>query len=152
MTQCTHDFTPHYRWEWHLREQWRGSFRERKRHSSGAFVELVRERGLLEQPVLDCSCGMGLKTIVMREAGLTVHGSDIRAEAVRLAHLLAKEEGHADIRYFAASWAELPQVSGVRYAAIFNDALSWVCSEDEMAANLKGLHDCLLPGGVLTYM
>ena len=106
MTQCTCDYTPHYRWEWHLREQWRGSFRERKRHSSGAFMELVRESGMLAQAVLDSSCGLGLKTIVMREAGLEVHGADGCAEAIRLARLFAEEEGHSDIPYFVASWAE----------------------------------------------
>ena len=152
MTQCTYDFAPHYRWEWLLREQWRGSFRQRKHHSPDAFVELVRERGSLNEPVLDCSSGLGLKTIVMREAGLGVHGADGCPEAIRLARLFAEEEGHADIPYFVSSWAELPRSTEVRYAAIFNDALSWVYAEDELAASLRGLHDCLLPGGSLAYM
>jgi len=151
MPQCSFDYTPHYRWEWFIRDQWRHSFRERKRRSSGAFVELVRERGLLDQAVLDCSCGLGLKTIVMREAGLRVHGSDICPEAIRLARLFAEEEGHSDISYFVSSWAELPQTSTARYVAVFNDVLSWVHSEEEMDASLRGLHDCLLPGGFLAY-
>ena len=68
------DYTVFYRWEWFRRVQWRGTFRRKKRHSSGAFVELVRERGLRDEPVLDCSCGLGLKTIVMKEAGVSVFG------------------------------------------------------------------------------
>jgi len=152
MTQCSPDYGAHYRWEWFRRAQWRGSFRERKRHSSGAFIDLMRERGIADQPVLDCSCGLGLKTIVMREAGLTVAGSDACGEAVRLARVFAAEEGRADIHYFVSSWADLPERTETRYAAIFNDALSWVYSDDEMAASLKGLHDCLAPGGVLAYM
>jgi len=145
MTDCPNDYTPHYRWEWFRREEWRGSFRGRKRHSSGAFVELVRERGLNPAPVLNCSSGLGLKAIVMREPGLSVHGSDCCRKAIGLARVFAEEEGHAGIPYFVSSWADLPRATDVRYAAVFNDALSWVYSDDEMAASLKGIHDCLVP-------
>jgi SAM-dependent methyltransferase len=152
MTECAFDYAVHYRWEWFARESWRGSFRERKRHSSVGFAELLRERGLASEPVLDCSCGLGLKTIVMREAGLEVHGSDGCAEAVELARAFAAEQGHPELPCFVSSWAELPERAPARYAAVFNDALSWLHSEEEMAASLKGLHDCLLPGGLLAYM
>ena len=150
-TRSYDGYSAHYRWEWFGRKEWRGSFRQRKRHSSEAFAELVRERGLGEKYVLDCSCGLGLKTIVMKEAGLKAQGSDECALAVECARLLAEEEC-IDIEYFVSSWAELPQKTDTRYPAIFNDALSWVYSEDEMTASLKGLHDCLLPGGILVYM
>jgi hypothetical protein len=53
--------------------------------------------------------------------------------------------------YFVSSWAELPMRTEEHYAAIFNDALSWVHSDEEIADSLKGLHDCLRPGGILTY-
>lgn len=149
---CTYDYTAYYRWEWACRQDWRGSFRERKRHSSGAFIELMHERGLAAETVLDCSCGLGLKTIVMREGGLNAQGADQCELAVEYARLLAEEEGHADLRYFVSSWAELPRRTETRYAAIFNDALSWMYSDEEMAASLKGFHDCLVPGGILTYM
>lgn len=152
MAKCANDYTAHYRWEWFRREQWRRSFREMKRHSSNAFVELVQDRKTVDKPVLDCSCGLGLKTIVMREAGLNVHGSDGCAQAIELARLFAAEEGHTDIPYFVSSWAELPRRTETRYAAIFNDALCWTHSDEEMAASLRGIHDCLLPGGILTYM
>jgi len=88
----------------------------------------------------------------MREAGLTVHGSDGCALAVEYARLLAGEEGYSDIPYYVSSWADLPRRTDTRYAAIFNDALSWIYSEKEMASSLKGLFDCLRPGGILAYM
>lgn len=152
MARCSSDYSAHYRWKWFNREHWRRSFREQKRRSSGAFIELMRERGMENQPVLDCSCGLGLKTIVMREAGLAVSGADACPEAVRLARRFAEEEGHEDIPYFVSSWADLPRNAEIRYAAIFNDALSWVYEDKEMAASLRGLHDSLLPGGILAYM
>jgi SAM-dependent methyltransferase len=152
MDDLSTDYTVFYRWQWFSRERWQGIFRERKRHSSGGFVELVRERGLAGEKVLDCSCGLGLKTIVIREAGLDVEGSDGCRFAVEHARQLAAEEGHGDLRFFQATWAGLPQATDRRYAAVFNDALSWVYSEQEMAASLRGLHDVLRPGGLLAYM
>jgi SAM-dependent methyltransferase len=146
------NYTAHYRWEWFRRGQWRPTFRQWKRHSAGAFVELVKQRGLERQPVLDCSSGLGLKTIVMREAGLAVQGSDRCALAVQYARELAAEEGHADLPFFVSVWAELPRKTDTRFAAVFNDALSWVYEDAEMAAGLQGLHDCLRPGGLLAYM
>jgi SAM-dependent methyltransferase len=134
------------------RAQWRRSFRERKRHSSLAFADLLRERGIVAEPVLDCSCGLGLKTIVMREAGLNVQGSDICGLAIEYARLLAAKEGHPDIAFFVSSWADLPRTADRRYAAVFNDALSWTHSDEDMAAGLRGVHGCLRPGGVLVYM
>jgi len=152
MADTSNDYAVHYRWEWFRRSQWRGTFRQRKRHSSGGFVELVTERGLADEPVLDCSCGLGLKTIVMHEAGLNVRGADGCAAAVEYARLLAAEEGRPDIAYFRSAWADLPGASDERYAAIFNDALSWVYTEEEMAASLRGFHEALQPGGLLVYM
>ena len=152
MAGFTTDYTVFYRWQWFSRARWQGTFRERKRHSSSAFVELIKERGSADKPALDCSCGLGLKTIVMKEAGLNVHGSDGCALAIEHARQLAAEEGHSDITFFRSTWADLPRTAEQRYVAVFNDALSWVYSEEEMAASLKGFHDVLLPGGILTYM
>ena len=80
----------------------------------------MRDRNMENDPVLDCSCGLGLKTIVMREAGLNVEGSDVCGQAIDLARRFAEEEGHSDIPYFVSSWAELPRRTETRHAAIFN--------------------------------
>jgi len=152
MDNFTTDYTVFYRWEWFRRAQWQKRFRKRKRASAGGFVALVKERECDKEMVLDCSCGLGLKTIVIKEAGINVEGSDKCALAIECARLLAEEEGHLDLRFFPAAWEELPRATDKRYAALFNDALSWVYSEEEMALSLKGLHDVLRPGGVLAYM
>jgi len=146
------DYTAYYRWQWFARAQWRNDFRRTKRASATAFAQLVKERGFSDKPVLDCTSGLGIKTIVIREAGLAVDGSDKCAFAVEHARLFAEEEGHGDLKFFEAAWQSLPKAAPTRYAAIFNDALSWIYSKREMAASLKGLHDALLPGGILVYM
>ncbi|MCP4645567.1 MAG: class I SAM-dependent methyltransferase, partial [bacterium] len=152
MPAFTTDYDVFYRWQWFSRDRWRGGFREGKRHSSLGFADLLKERGMAEEPVLDCSCGLGLKTLVMKELGLRVEGSDACAEGIEYARRFAAEEGHPDLAYFPSTWAELPEATEQRYAAVFCDALSWIHEDADMAASLRGLHDVLRPGGVLVYM
>ena len=56
--------------------------------------------------VLDCSCGLGCKTILLAEMGYEVEGADGSAFAVKCAAELAAEEGHS-IRFFRARWETL---------------------------------------------
>ena len=142
-----------YHWEWFRRDAWRPTFRHWKRGRFGGscacFTEIVRELG--GGPALDCSCGFGLKTIVMADMGLDVVGSDGCAFAVEKARELAELEGH-DIEYFTSAWSELPERTGRRFVAIFNDALSWTVTREAFEASLRGLRDALEPRGVLVFM
>ncbi|HUW56329.1 MAG TPA: class I SAM-dependent methyltransferase [Planctomycetota bacterium] len=141
-----------YRWDWFHRDAWRRTFRDWKRGkfggSSACFAEIVRELG--GGPTLDCSCGLGLKTIVMKEMGVDIIGSDRCAFAVEKARELAASEG-LDIKYFTSSWAALPKRTPQRFAGIFNDALTWTLTREEFEASLRGLHEALDPGGVLVF-
>ena len=143
----------HYRWEWFRREAWRPGFRASKRGrfggSCGCFAEIVRDLG--GGPVLDCTCGLGLKTIVMKEMGLDVVGSDGCAFGVEKARELAALDG-LDVEYFTSTWAKLPERMDARFTAIFNDALSWTLTREDFEASLRGLRDALAPGGVLVFM
>jgi len=151
MPDFTFDYTAYYRWEWFRKAQWQASFRVWKRRSTGGFIELVKGRGLAQEPMLDCTCGLGLKTIVLKEEGINVEGSDVCALAIECARVLAAEEGHPDLGFFQAAWDELPQATSTRYAAVFNDVVSWIYSDEDMAAALEGMHDVLRPGGILAY-
>jgi len=148
-----HAWETHHRWEWFRREDWRPTFRDWKRGESGGscacFAETVGDLG--GGPVLDCSCGFGLKTIVMKEMGLDVTGSDACAFAVEKARELAGIEGHS-IDYFLSTWADLPRQTEQRFVAIFNDALSWTATREEFEASLRGFLGALRPGGVLVFM
>ena len=135
-----------YRWEWFRRQQWLPDFREAKRKSCEAFARALEGCDL----VLDCSCGFGLKTVVMKEMGLNVVGSDGCAYAVERARELARREGK-DIEFFASTWEDLPLRTDLRFDGVFNDALSWIATRDEFEAALAGLRAVLKPGGVLVF-
>ncbi|MCG3180756.1 MAG: hypothetical protein BIFFINMI_03119 [Phycisphaerae bacterium] len=149
----TEDWQTLYRWEWFHRAQWRGTFRAAKAGpgggSAGCFARIVRERG--GGPALDCSAGLGLKTIVMAEMGVQIAGSDGCGLAVEHARELARMEDCA-VEFFQSTWAELPARTGRRFAAVFSDVLSWTLTREEFEAALIGLRDVLLPGGVLVFM
>ncbi len=142
-----------YRWEWFRREQWRPGFREAKAGkwggSCGAFKRILDDAG--GGLALDSSCGLGLKTIVLREMGVSVVGCDGCAFAVEKARELARLEGH-EIEYFVAKWSELPERTSQRFDAVFNDALCWIVTREEFAASLRGFLGVLTPGGVLVFM
>ena len=142
-----------YRWEWFRREVWRRTFRDAKRGKGGGscacFKEILDELG--GGPALDCTCGLGLKTIVLKEMGVDVIGSDRCEFAVEKARELAEMEG-LDIEYFVSSWAELPTRTDRRFRAIFNDALSWTLTRETFEASLRGFFEVLEPGGVLVFM
>lgn len=137
-----------HRWEWFRRRQWLANFRERRHAISTAVAALLRERGLAEGHLLDCSCGLGFHTIAFAEAGLCVSGADQSALAVGRAQELAHREGHA-ISFFVASWHDLPTCVPQRFDAIFCDALSWIPTRHAFQEALQGLRQALRPGGVL---
>lgn len=138
-----------YRWEWFHREDWLPGFRERKRHSPAAFKQTMD--GLGGSFVLDSSCGLGLKTLVLRDLGLRVSGSDECGFAVQKARELAKA-ARQEIVFFGSPWAELPERTSHRFDGVFNDALSWIVTRGEFEAALRGLCGVLRPGGVLVFM
>ncbi len=140
-----------HRWQWFQRAQWLGSFREWKRGSPLAFGRVIDE--ITDEnggAVLDSSCGLGLKTIVMKELGLDVSGSDGCGFAVEKARELAAAEG-LDIEYFVSCWEELPVRTDRRFDGIFNDALSWIATREEFTASLRGFLGALRAGGALVF-
>jgi SAM-dependent methyltransferase len=137
-------------WEWFRRSQWLDRFRDTKLLLRDAVSGLLRERGLADGLLLDCSCGLGSQAITFAEAGLRVAGSDRSGFAVSRAAEMAKNHGR-EIDFFQGAWQELPARTTQRFDAVFCDALSWLHTDEEMAAALRGLCGVLRPGGVLIF-
>jgi SAM-dependent methyltransferase len=138
-------------WEWFRRHQWLDRFRDTKLMLCEAVSSLLMERGLADGLLLDCSCGLGSQAITFAEAGLRVTGSDRSGFAVSCAAEMAKDHGRK-IDFFKAMWQELPARTTQRFDAVFCDALSWLHTDEEMAAALRGLRGVLRPGGVLIFL
>ncbi len=86
-----------WRWTWFVKEQWQPTFRKSKEGTRRALASLLPKLGV--SSVLDCSCGLGWKTILLAEMGYAVEGCDACDFAVKRASELAREEGH-EIRFF----------------------------------------------------
>jgi SAM-dependent methyltransferase len=137
-------------WEWFRRSQWIDHFRDTKLLLRDAVAGLLRERGLADGLLLDCSCGLGSQALTFAEAGLRVTGSDRSGLAVSCAAKMARNQGR-EIDFFQAMWQELPARTMQRFGAVFCDALSWLHTDEEMAVALRGLRGVLQSGGVLIF-
>ena len=140
-----------HRWDWFRRSRWHGNFRDGKRLLAASITGVLKDFGMADGLVLDCSCGLGFQAIVLREAGLRVCGADRGKFAVDRARELARAEGH-EIDFFVSRWDELPAKTQLRFDAVFCDALSWLHTDEDMAAALLGLCGVLRPGGILIFL
>jgi len=133
-----------WKWMWFAKEQWQHDFRQDKEGTQRALSVLLPE--LEVRSVLDCSCGLGCKTILLAEMGYEVEGSDGCATAVLHAAELAREEGH-DIRFFQSRWDELGSKAGRSYDCVYNDSFAWILTRKSLQASARGIFSALRPGG-----
>ena len=133
-----------WKWRWFTKEQWQGEFRKHREGPRRALASLLGKLGV--KSVLDCSCGFGLKTILLAEMGYDVEGSDGCAFAVRRASELAREEG-LDIRFFRSRWEKLGETCGRKYDCVYNDAFAWITRRSALSASARGICAALKRGG-----
>jgi SAM-dependent methyltransferase len=141
-----------YRWEWFRREQWLPKYpalSQRGRAWLDSFGRLLGDPQ--DKVVLDCSCGFGAKTVALSQMGFRTYGSDGCSFAVEKAQELARQRS-LSVEYFVSTWADLPQKAPARFHGVFNDALSWIVTEEEFEASIRGIREALLPRGVLVFL
>ena len=140
----------YYRWEWFHRQQWLAGFRQSE--------PFARWRAMLEaigdpegKRVLDATCGLGRKTLVMDECGLDVMGSDASAYAVERARELALGEAR-EIDFFVSTWRDLPHRTSERFDAVFVDAfMDCIETYEDLVASFAGIGSALTDGGVFVF-
>ena len=145
------EWNTHWRWEWLLNHGWRMD----AIRASYAAKSVEHLAGLLRrldvQSILDCSCGLGLKTILLADEGFDICGSDISSIAVERAAELAKREGFK-IEFRQAGWSAVPDVWGRnRFDCVFCDALSWTPNDAILRGSAIGFCGTLRPGGLLLW-
>jgi SAM-dependent methyltransferase len=133
-----------WKWTWFAREQWLGEFREQKKGTRRFLKSLLPE--LAVKSVLDSSCGLGTKTILLAEMGYDVEGCDWSKVAVRHAAELGREEGF-DIRFFHSRWEKLAETAGRKYDCVYNDGFHWIKAHRSLLASAEGIHSVLKRGG-----
>ena len=80
-----------WKWFWFTRDQWQPEFRKWKEGTRQAMRSLLPR--LKVKSILDCSCGLGWKSIILAEMGYEVEGCDASTVAVRRAADLVNQEG-----------------------------------------------------------
>ncbi len=142
-----------HRWEWFRREKWRQGFRA---HISGAGGGPARAFGDLANSidakvVLDASCGLGRRAILLAEKGLNVLGSDVSGTAITHARELARDE-NSPVTFFRSAWNDLPKNMPHHFDGILVTGLNLEPSWDHLGIALVGLYHALQPGGFLMFV
>ncbi|TKJ43341.1 hypothetical protein CEE36_04735 [candidate division TA06 bacterium B3_TA06] len=133
-----------WKWKWFAKQTWKADFRESKEGTRRALSSLLPRLNV--KSILDCSCGLGWKTILLAEMGYEVEGSDGSAIAVKYASQLAKEEG-LRIKFFRSRWEELEKHSRRKFDCVYNDAFAWIMSRKSLEASARGIYSVLNKGG-----
>ena len=143
----------YHRWQWFRRRQWWPSVRDRmlaaRGRECGALLSLLG--GPAGRRVLDATCGLGRRSLVLGHLGAVVTGTDACAYAVERARELAAGEGMA-VEFRVAAWRELPAHLPDRFDAAVADAFSDCCEpHDDLVASFAGVAGALKPGGLFLF-
>ncbi|MEM2947469.1 MAG: class I SAM-dependent methyltransferase [Candidatus Bathyarchaeia archaeon] len=96
--------------------------------------------------ILDCSCGLGFKTIMFAKEGYEVEGSDASAIAIKYAPKVAEEEG-LKIRFFRSRFDNLWEKCKRKYDCVFSDYFDELGSRAALKASARGIYSVLKDGG-----
>ena len=138
-----------WKWTWFTKELWQRDFRKAKEGTRRALKSLLHK--LQVESVLDCSCGLGWKTIILAEMGYEVEGSDGCAFAVKRASELAREEG-VELRFFRSRWEDLGKRAARKYDCVYNDAFAWITTRRSLEASARGIYSALEQGGKFLFV
>lgn len=137
-----------WKWSWLARDAWLRPYRKELAEGMGALRTLLDEHNV--RTVLDASCGLGVKTIILAEQGYQVEGADSSAIGVQYAPKLAEEHGKR-VRFFHSSNEDLGRLSGRTYDCVFSDGFDELPSREILAASARGVHSVLDPGGLFVF-
>lgn len=150
----TEDWDVIWKWQWFRRALWQPYFRDPS-HPEGRPARLTPIWAhVLKQydtkRVLDSQCGLGLRTILLQEAGFDMVGADASPAAVQHAQELAAARG-LEIPYHNYTWQELGDKFEPGFDAVINDAFAWTLSRSELRFAAHNFASILKPGGVLVF-
>lgn len=141
-----------HRWEWFRRTRWRAGFRAAIHGVGGgltrAFGDLAHMAG--GEVLLDASCGLGRRAILLAEKGHHIVGSDQSGVAIARAKELARDES-SPATFFKSTWSDLPKHIPHRFDGILASALALVPTFDQLGAAFVGMFHALNPGGFVMW-
>ncbi len=150
----TEDWDVIWRWQWFRRPLWQPYFRDpshpegKPARSAPVWTYILQQFDA--KRVLDCTCGLGLRAIILQEAGFEMAGTDVSPMAVQYAHELA-ESRNLTIPFSQARWQDLGDLYEHEFDAVINDAFAWTLSRTELRFAAHNFASILKPGGVLIF-
>ena len=139
-----------WRAEWFQRDRWLDDFRDRE------DILLMRDQVAALLPrdefprLLDSSCGIGQKSVVLAESGYEVEASDASEAAVRITAEHAHFAG-LSIPVLRSRWEALGSTGLGSFDAVYNDAFDLLETKEALLQSARGFHAVLREGGRLFF-
>jgi len=133
-----------WKWSWFTRKTWVPKYL--KETSSGLQPLFSLLPRLHVKSILDCSCGLGFKTVMFAKKGYEVEGSDASVTAIKYAPKIAEEEG-LKIRFFRSRFEDLEKNCKRKYDCVFSDYFDELSSRSALRASAKGIYSVLRQDG-----
>lgn len=133
-----------WKWWWFIKDTWIDNAWEDNKIALKPLFPLLSKWKV--KSILDCSCGLGLKTILFANKGYNVEGSDASANAIKYAPELSKEKS-VDIKFFKSRYSELNKKCKREYDCVWCDNFDELRSQRLLTVSAKGICSVLKKGG-----
>lgn len=137
-----------WKWSWFTREVWLPEYWKENQNTLKPIFSLLSR--LQVKSILDCSCGLGVKTVLFARMGYEVEGSDSSTVAIRCAPHLAKEEG-VTIKFFRSRYEELGEKCRRKYDCVYSDNFDEIGTGRTLESSARGIYSVLEKGGRLLF-
>jgi len=133
-----------WKWLWFSRDTWMSEYWKKTELALKPLLKLLPEFQV--KSILDCSCGLGFKTILFVKGGYDVEGADASPMAIKYAPQLARELG-LKIHFFLSTFEELPSKTQREYDCVYSDYFDELETEKELLNSARGIYSVLKKGG-----
>ena len=133
-----------WKWWWFAKDTWSADAWRDNRKALKPLFPLLSTWEV--RSILDCSCGLGFKTVLFAKKGYDVEGSDASANAIKFAPQLAKEKG-VKIKFFRSRYSELGKICKRKYDCVWSDNYDELRTLRLLRSSAKGMYSVLKKGG-----
>lgn len=138
-----------WKWLWFTRDVWESEYWKEERIALKPVFSLLLK--LRVESILDCSCGLGYKTVLFAKAGYEVEGSDASAIAIKYAPQLAKDE-RVKIRFFRSRYEELNKKCKRKYDCVWSDNFDEISTYKYLKTATRSIYSVLNHDGKFVFV
>jgi SAM-dependent methyltransferase len=134
---------------WFTRDVWESEYWKEEQIALQPVFSILSK--LRVESILDCSCGLGYKTVLFAKAGYEVEGSDASAIAIKYAPQLAKDEG-VKIRFFPSRYEELNKKCRRKYDCVWSDNFDEISTYKYLKTTARSIYSVLNYDGKFVFL